>query len=198
MFGSDEDPGIIPRALYELFARIAADESGASFVVKVKSQPPWLRQNPPPQQALWRRLALAFPDTCLAIECSRNLEQASMLEVHLEELRDLLRPGGGKLRYNVCLGCCSWGFHLLASLMNSGQTGFVEESILNAGAPCPRHPGFGNRFLRVYGLKACITSSCPPRKYALRHTPPSSRNQSCSTKADASGSCSRLSLLSPI
>jgi hypothetical protein len=179
MFGSDEDPGIIPRALYELFARIAADESGASFVVKVKSQPPWLRQNLPPQQALWRRLA-------------------SMLEVHLEELRDLLRPGGGKLRYNVCLGCCSWGFHLLASLMNSGQTGFVEESILNAVAPCPRHPGFGNRFLRVYGLKACITSSCPPRKYALRHTPPSSRNQSCSTKADASGSCSRLSLLSPI
>eukprot|EP00290_Baffinella_frigidus_P018626 CAMPEP_0180205504 /NCGR_PEP_ID=MMETSP0987-20121128/9028_1 /TAXON_ID=697907 /ORGANISM="non described non described, Strain CCMP2293" /LENGTH=612 /DNA_ID=CAMNT_0022161161 /DNA_START=61 /DNA_END=1894 /DNA_ORIENTATION=- len=57
MFGAADDAGIIPRALHELFARIAKDESGSSFVVK-----------------------------------------ASMLEIYMEELKDLIRPGSGKLR----------------------------------------------------------------------------------------------------
>jgi len=58
MFGDDSGrPGIIPRAVAEIFQRIAADTGGGVFVVK-----------------------------------------ASMLEIYMEEMRDLLRPTSHKLR----------------------------------------------------------------------------------------------------
>ena len=58
MFGDDDGRlGIIPRALAEMFQRIAADTGGGVFVVK-----------------------------------------ASMLEIYMEEMRDLLRPSSQKLR----------------------------------------------------------------------------------------------------
>ena len=58
MFGDDAgNPGIIPRAVAEIFQRIHADTGGGIFVVK-----------------------------------------ASMLEIYMEEMKDLLRPTSHKLR----------------------------------------------------------------------------------------------------
>lgn len=88
MFGDDVgNPGIIPRAVAEIFQRIHADSGGGIFVVK-----------------------------------------ASMLEIYMEEMKDLLRPTSHKLRCEQFSVPCSLGLGHICTML-------IESVLYNTG-PC--------------------------------------------------------------
>eukprot|EP00960_Hanusia_phi_P054483 762672-Hanusia_phi.AAC.2 len=128
MFGTEKSgQGIIPRSVKEIFRRIASHDSGSVFVVKVVGGNRFSCRRR--TRGEWGREILLH---------DYHAAQASMLEIYMEEMRDLLRPSASKCvpREAFCFPVTLFlGLHY--TFIHSAEVGAPVVSLL---APFPSAP----------------------------------------------------------